>query len=69
MSFMKYVAEGHFAKDLERTAERVRAEAKAFKLPPAGLSKDGQRMLSRTRVAPGEHGQGLQMALRRPRMG
>jgi hypothetical protein len=46
---MKYVEEGHFAKDLERTAEQVRAEAKEFNLPPAGLSKDGKRMLPRVR--------------------
>lgn len=48
-SFMKYVDEGHFEKDLERTAERVRAEAKEFNLPPSGLSKDGKRMLPRER--------------------
>lgn len=42
--FMKYVKDGHFERDLERTAERVRAEAKEFNLPPAGLTKDGKRM-------------------------
>jgi hypothetical protein len=53
-SFMKFVDEGHFEKMLERVAAQVRAEAKAFNLPPAGLSKDGKRMLPRTRVEPGE---------------
>jgi hypothetical protein len=48
-SFMKYVEEGHFAKDLERTAEQVRAEKKEFSLPPSGLSKDGKRVLPRER--------------------
>jgi len=45
----KYVKDGHFARVLERTAAQVRAEAKAFNLPPAGLSKDGKRMLPRER--------------------
>jgi hypothetical protein len=47
----KYVKDGHFERVLERTAERVRAEAKAFNLPSAGLSKDGKRMLPRERPA------------------
>jgi hypothetical protein len=54
MGFMKFVDEGHFEKMLERVAAKVRVEAKAFNLPPAGLSKDGKCMLPRTRVEPGE---------------
>jgi hypothetical protein len=46
----KYLKDGYFERVLERTAERVRAEAKVFNLPPAGLSKDGKHMLSRGHV-------------------
>jgi hypothetical protein len=53
-SFMKFVDEGYFEKMLERVAAQVRAEGKAFNLPPAGLSKDGKCMLPCTRVEPGE---------------
>jgi hypothetical protein len=47
----KFMKDGHLERVLERTAEQVRAEAKAFNLPPAGLSKDGKRMLPRVRPA------------------
>jgi len=46
---MKSVGGGDFAKDLERTAAQVRGEANEFNLPPAGLSKDGKRLLPCTR--------------------
>lgn len=44
--FMKYVEDGHLQRDAAAAAARAKQEAKALGLPPAGLSKDGKRMLS-----------------------